>query len=38
VAALHQARQYVAFKRISINALSGANVKIESRVIVTTRE
>jgi hypothetical protein len=35
---LYQARQFCAFKRISVNAQSGASVKIESQVLITTRQ
>jgi hypothetical protein len=34
---MHQARQFCAFKRISVRALSGSSVKIESQVLITTR-
>lgn len=33
-----QARQLCAFKRIAVNAQSGASVKIESQVLITTRQ
>jgi hypothetical protein len=38
VVRLHQARQFFAFKRIVISAVTGANIKIESQVILTARE
>jgi hypothetical protein len=35
---LYQTKQFCAFKRISINALSSSSVSVESQIIVTTRE
>jgi hypothetical protein len=35
---MHQARQVCAFKRISVSAVSAARVKIESQVLITTRQ
>jgi hypothetical protein len=35
---MSQAKQFCAFKRISVTALSGASVKIESQVLITTRQ
>ena len=35
---MYQARKFCAFKRISVSALSRASVKIESQVLITTRQ